>query len=315
MADVLTLKADLAAAITFELRKQTIPVVRQELRYAQFGQDGMLVPGTDTVKFIKYPDIAALGTTANYQLNADEQTSPAAEALPAISSVTITSTPYGRVVGISRRAGLYSPIDLVAHAKDTIAYDAARLIDTIVRDTVTAGGTVMYAAGRASRVTVAAGDNMKMNEARLWLTKLRALDLNTDNPVAVTHPFVVGDLMAETTTPGGWQNAHVYAQDGSLFNGEVGKAYSVRFITTTRGKVFTGAGAGGIDVYASMVGMGPWSHGKTSIESLRFTAVPAQPDHADPLGLKWLLGFAVDYGCAVLDSTKFIRFESAATSV
>lgn len=314
MPDVYTLKADLAAAITFLLRKETIPVVRSKLRYAQFGQDAKLVPGTDTAKWLKNPDIAELGSVAAYQLNADEVTSPAAEALAAISSVTATTTPYGRVVGISRRTTIFSPLDMVAHAKDTLAFDAARLMDTIVRDEVTSGGTVMYAAGRASRITVAAGDNLKMDEARKILTKMDGLDLPTEDLVAVTHPFAVGDLRGDTTTPGGWQNAQIYQADNRIFSGEAGRAYGIRFVTTTRAKKFAGAGAAGIDVYATMVGLGNWSHGKVSAEALRFEAVAPGGDHADVLALQWKLGFAVDFAAKVLDSTKFIRFEHAANT-
>jgi len=304
----------MAAAITFLLRKETIPVVRPQLRYAQFGQDGKLVPGTDTVKWLKNPDLSELAAVANYALNADEVTSPASEALPAITSVTATTTPYGRVVGISRRTTIFSPLDMVAHAKDTLAYDAARLMDTIVRDEVTTGGTVKYAAGRVSRVTVAAGDNMKMDEARKILTAIEGLDLPTEDLVAVTHPFVIGDLRGDTTTPGGWQNAHIYQQDSTLFSGEAGRAFGIRFVTTTRAKKFAGAGAAGIDVFTAMVGLGNWSHGKVSAESLRFEAVAPGGDHSDVLALQWKLGFAVDYAAKVLDSTKFIRFECAANT-
>jgi N4-gp56 family major capsid protein len=312
--DVYTLKADLAATITFELRKQTIPVVRDALRYAQFGQDAKFTPGTDTMKWVKNPDIAELGSVAAYQLNADEITSPLSEALAAITTVTATSTPYGRVVGISRRNALYSPLDMVAHAKDTLAFDAARLMDTIVRDEVTANGTVQYAASRASRITVAAGDNFKMDEARKILTKIDSLNLPTSDLVAITHPFVVGDLRGDAATPGGWQNAHAYASDGALFSGEAGRAYGIRFVTTMRAKKFTAAGAAGIDVYTTMVGLGQWSHGKVGVEALRFEAVAPGGDHADVLALQWKLGWAVDFAAKTLDSTKFIRFESAANT-
>jgi N4-gp56 family major capsid protein len=123
---------------------------------------------------------------------------------------------------------------------------------------------------------------------------------------------VVGDLMADSTTPGGWQAVQVYGQNpAALYNGEVGKCHGTRFITTTRAKTFTST----TTVYATMVGLGPWAFGKAAVESLRFTAVPPTPDHADPLGRTWILGYAMDWGVKTLDSTKFLRFESAATSV
>lgn len=317
MPDVFTTKADLAQAITFELQKQVIPVLRADLRYAQFGQEGMFVPGTDTIRFVQKPDLAALATTAAYQLNADEVTSPAAEKLPLITKVDITSQPYGRVVGVTRREENYSPLDMVGHARDTLAYDAANLMDTIVRDTLAASGTVIYANGRASRITVAAGDNLKGSDIRKFAPKLKGLNVpfSDGQLMGITHPFAAYDIMSDTATPGGWQNAVVYAGSTQIFNGELGSFAGVRFVTTTKAIKFAGAGAAGIDVYGTIVGVGDWCLGKASVERLRFTAVPPVPSAADPLGLKWLLGYAVDYGAAILDGTRYLRVEHAMSTL
>ena len=51
--------------------------------YAQFGQDGKILPGTDTIRFVKKPDLAA-----DTSFLADEVTNPTPEALPAITKVT-----------------------------------------------------------------------------------------------------------------------------------------------------------------------------------------------------------------------------------
>jgi N4-gp56 family major capsid protein len=317
MADVFTSKADLASAITFELQKQTIPVLRAQLRYAQFGQEGMFVPGTDTIRFVKNPDMAALATTAAYLLNADEVTSPAAEKLAAISTVDITSAPYGRVVGVTRREQNYTPLDMVAHARNTLAFDAANLLDTIVRDVLSASGTVIYAAGRASRITVVAGDTLKGSDIRKFAPKLAGLNVPfTDGELmGITHPFAAYDIMSDTTTPGGWQNASVYAGSSRIFNGELGVYAGVRFVTTTKCIKFTGLGGGGIDVFGTVVGVGDWCLGKASVERLRFTAVPPIPAAGDPLGLKWLLGYAVDFGATILDGTRYIRAEHAMSTL
>lgn len=316
MPNVYQLKADLADALTFQLKKETIPLLKADLRYAQFGQEGKHLPGTDTIRFIKKPAIAALASVAAYQLNVDEVTSPDSEKLGATTKVDITSTPYGRVFAFSRREASYDPLDLVAHAKEELAYDASRLMDTIVRDELTTSGTVIYAAGRASRITVAAGDNMKASDVRKFLPKLKALDVPVPEGgiVAITHPVIAYDLMSETTQAG-WQDAARYAGSTKLFTGELGNLAGVRFVDTTRCKNFAGAGAAAIDVMATVVGVGPWCLGKASVENLRFTAVPPVPSAADVLGLKWFVGWANDFGSKVLDGIRYIRFESAMSSI
>jgi N4-gp56 family major capsid protein len=317
VADVFWSKADLADAITFQLKKQTIPLMKAELRYAQFGQEGKHIPGTDTIRFIKKAAVSELGSVAAYQLNADEVTSPDAEKLAATSKVDITSTPYGRVFGFTRREASYDPLDMVQHAKSELAYDAARLMDTIVRDELGTSGTVVYANGRASRITVVAGDNLKSSDIRKFAPKLRSLDVpfREGELMAVTHPVIAYDIMSDTTTPGGWQNASLYAGSSQLFRGELGQVAGTRFVTTTRCKKFAGAGGGGIDVYATVVGVGEWCIGKASVEALRFTAVPPIPSAGDKLGLKWFIGFAVDFGTKILDGTRYLRVESAMSTL
>lgn len=312
MADTVSTGGSLSNAVTFKLREKTIPVVRAKLVYAQFGQDGKIGDGTDTLRFIKKADLSA--DTTNL---ADEVTNPTPEALPAITKVDVTTKEIGRVVSISRRAGNISPLELVDWAKDTLAFDAARRIDYECRTVLEAGGTLMQTNGtNGTRNTISA--NMVAADFRKALIKMQALDLDTSEMLtAVTSPFVVGDLMADTTNPGGWLAVHQYSGSGNtpILNGEVGKLYNIRTNTTTRASKFTAAGAASADVYATFIGLGPWAFGKANIEDLRFTAVPPTPDHADALGRRWLLGYYMDFGAAVLDSTKFIRYESTATAV
>lgn len=310
-------KADIAYALTFELRAQTIPVLLPMLRYAQFGQEGKFLPGTDTIRWVKKPYLAQKAAVADYALDADEVTSPTVEKMPALTKVDLTSSPYGRTLQISRREASYDPLDMVGSAKDQLAFDAAYLIDTIVKEALALGGTVVRAAGRASTITVAAGDTLKASDVRKFAPKLRSLNVPfTDGSLnGVTHPNAVYDLMTDTVTPGGWQNASLYAGSSQLFNGELGQLAGVRFVDTTLCSKQAAAGASAIDVYETMVGIGDWCLGKATIERLRFTAVAPVPSAADPLGLKWILGFAVDYGAKILDTARFLRVEHAITTL
>jgi N4-gp56 family major capsid protein len=296
--------ADLAGTIQFALQRRVIPVVRQELMFAQFAQEGRIEQGSDRLRFVKIGDVAEVSTTLP-----DEISNPSVEALPLFSFVEITPVEIGRLWGLSRREQNISAFDMVNLARDRIAYDAARRIDTIVRDVLFTGGVVMYAAGRASRAALTAPDVLKMNDARLWLIKRDAADLPARDMVAVTHPFVVGDLMNDTTAVSGWQPLHQYSPD-AIFNGEIGRAYGTRFVTTTRAKTV----ASTVTVYVTFVGIGPWAIGTAALQDLQFRFVDG-PDKSDPLNRTTLIGYYMDFGAGLLDTTRYIRFESAATTV
>ena len=302
-----TISGDLAGTIQYALQKRVIPVVRQELIFAQFAQSGRIEAGTDRLRFVKFPDVGEVSTTLP-----DEVSSPAVEALPLLSYVEITSTEIGRVFGLSKRALNLSAFDLVNLARDRIAYDAARRIDTIVRDVLATGGTVMYAqttGPNVARTDLGATDLIKMGDARLWLIKRDAMDLPARDMVAVTHPFVVGDLMADTTSVSGWVPLHQY-QPEAIFNGEIGKAYGTRFVTTTRSKIV----ASTTTVYLTFIGIGPWCVGTATIEDLKFKFVSGS-DKTDPLDRTTLIGYYMDMGAGLIDTTRYIRYESAATTV
>lgn len=129
---------------------------------------------------------------------------------------------------------------------------AANSLDQIVRDVIVAGSTVQYANNRAGRTTVATGDIMTSTEVR---RAVRTLKRNNAKPfddgcyVALTHPDTIYDIQGDVT----WQNAQLYAGSTSLFTGEVGKFWGVRFVESTNGKKFTAGGAGSIDVYGALV--------------------------------------------------------------
>lgn len=311
MPDTYAISTDFSNTILPALQQRVIPKIREELRFAQVARPGRIAAGTNLLRFFKTTDVAESATTLP-----DEISTPTIEALPLFTTVDITPTEIGRVWGISRRAKNLSLFDLVQIARDTIGYDAARRIDTIVRDVLVTGGVAMYAGGRVSRVTVATGDTLKMNDARRWLVKMDALNLNANGMVAITHPFVVGDLMADTTAVGGWQTVNVYGGQGGsgILNGEVGRAYGTSFVTTTRSKILTGAGAGGISVYLTFVGVGPNNVGSATVEDLQFRYVTG-PDKKDPLDRTTLIGYYMDYGAGLIDSTSYIRYESDATAI
>ena len=67
--------------------------------------------------------------------------------------------------------------------------------------------------------------------------------------MAIIDPYGAYDLMRDPE----WIGAHKYAQRVNLYEGESGEIAGVRFVQTSRAKVFKGAGKNGADVYSTLI--------------------------------------------------------------
>lgn len=294
-------------ALTNQVKANMLTNLRSRLVLAQFAQEGMVEKGHNVIRFLQVPDLSASSTTL-----ADDGVNPTAEALT-LSPVDITPSEIGRLVSVTRRAANISPFEIVKKAANVLSFDAQRRIDTIVWNAATASGTARYSGSAASRATVSANIvGADVRKAAVKLQSLNALPFGSDW-VAVTHPFVAGDLQTETTA-GSWMDTNKYATPETIKNGETGKLYGVRFMQTTNSTIFAAAGAGSVDVYATLF-LGQEAIGMGSIQNITPTFVPAEPDHADGLGRTALIGYYMDTGAAALQATTYVRFESAATAL
>jgi N4-gp56 family major capsid protein len=322
--------AQITAAITNQIRTQLLTNLRARLILAQFAQEGMVDKGHNVIRFLQVPDLGASSTTL-----ADDGVNPTAEAL-SLTTFDLTPSEIGRVVSVTRRATNISPFEIVSKAANILAFDAQRRIDTIVWTAGVAAGTVRYSGSAASRVTTSA--NMVGADVRKISVKLKSLNampwgaggqsMSSGGPsggtsggpgtgggdwMAVTHPFVTGDLLSETVS-GSWLDTSKYAQPGNIYNGEAGKLYGVRFMESTNATIFAAAGAGSVDVYTALV-FGQEALGVGSIQNVTPTYVPATPDHADALGRTALVGYYMDTGAVALQNASYVRFETAATAL
>src|SRR5436305_3803114 len=117
-------------------------------------------PNTGTaIQWRKWGSLA-LATTA-----LTEGTPPADSSLT-VTAVTATLAQYGAVVKVSDlliRAGIDQAM---ISTTDVLAEQAGRSIHTLMVTELGANSSVQYANGRASRVTVAAGDNFTVAEIK-----------------------------------------------------------------------------------------------------------------------------------------------------
>jgi N4-gp56 family major capsid protein len=213
------------------------------------------MPGTG-VTFTIFADIAAATSTLN------EVTDVTPVAL-SDSQVTVTLNEYGNAVVTTAKLRGTAFLDVDSAAANIIGYNAGDSMDQVVRDVLAAGTNVVYATGGAttpsSRVTVQAEDIIHADDVRKVVAQLRGANVATfeGSYIGFIHPDVSYDFRSNTDVSA-WRTPANYVNPEGIYNGEIGKFESVRFIETPRAKVFTDASngtstTGSIDVYCTHI--------------------------------------------------------------
>ena len=305
-----TTQAALAAVILAQVQATMITNLRAKLVFGAYTEPGTIDRGHGTLIFGQIPDLTESTSTLS-----DDGINPTAEAMT-LTTVTVTPSEIGRVISITRRAKALSPYDLIMKAANLLSFEALRRVDTIIGTAASASGIARYSGTALSRVTTSA--NITSADVRKWNTKLRsvnAIPFEDGTFKAIVHPFVSGDLQAESGGVGGsWVDSNRYADPEQLKRGEVGKLFNTSFMESTHTVLQAAAGAGAVDIYTTDV-LGQGAIGSGKVEDITATFVDDTPDKADALGRSVLVGFRLDMGATALQSNAYCRFESAATSL
>ena len=258
------------------------------------------MPGTG-VTFTIFADIAAATSTLN------EVTDVTPVAL-SDSQVTVTLNEYGNAVVTTAKLRGTAFLDVDSAAANIIGYNAGDSIDQVVREVLAAGTNVVYATGGSttptSRVTVQAEDILSADDVRKVTAQLRSANVATfdGSYIGFIHPDVSYDFRSATDAAA-WRTPANYVNPEGIYNGEIGKFESVRFVETSRAKVFENASngtstTGAVDVYCTHI-MGRQALAKAYATQDGNGAVPkiVRGNVTDilmrlqPLGWYWLGGY------------------------
>jgi N4-gp56 family major capsid protein len=167
-----------------------------------------------------------------------------------------------------------------------------------------------------SRITVAAGDNLTVLEIRKavrTLKRAKAKPVDGGDFVAIVEPGATFDLQGDAA----WISANQYAGSKAIFNGEIGRIYGVRFVETPKAKVFTGLGAAGIDVYATII-LGAEAYGIVDIAGSGAVQNIIKPvgsaGSADPLNQRATTGWKALFTAKILQQGAILRIEHAVSA-
>jgi N4-gp56 family major capsid protein len=294
---------------------------------AEFYQRTMLDRLVDETVWMKY------GKKQNIPKHAGATTSWRRLELPAASTTPITEgvTPDGldltinKITATVQQFGAWTKISdfvdltgldpLLTETAEMFGEHSGISMDIVVRDIVAAGTNVIRANNRASTVTVAAGDKITAADIikiRTTMKKNNVKPITLPNGgkgyLAFTHPEVVANIMALQE----WKDQNTYVDTKNREQGIAGQMYGIYFLETTLAKVFTGGGAAGIDVYATIViGDGAYGipdvAGSSKPEMLVFDGGNTE----NPLALYKTAGWKSVFTAARLNEKCILRYESA----
>lgn len=279
--------------------------------------------GTKTIKFRRYSNLTAATTPLT------EGITPNGSQLSS-TEITATVDQYGDFITVSDVLDYTSQDPVLMEAAEILGDQAGDTLDQVTRDVLTAGTNVYYAgSGHTLRSQVAAGELITdtlikkavrllgNNKARRVTRMVNAttgygtVPLNASY-VGIVHPNTTYDLKAVT----GWTGVEKYASTNGIMEGEVGKVDEVRFVETTNAKVFSGAGAASIDVYATLI-MGMYAYGTTRIsgEAMKNIVKPlGSGGTTDPLDQRATSGWKATFVAKILNDAFMVRLEHAVSA-
>ncbi len=222
---------------------------------------------------------------------------------------------YGILVQVTDLLVRNSAIEVVDACSMQVRNALARLVDTVIQTVVNGGSNgVIYAGGKTSRTTVAAGDTLTQTEMQKGYKYLASSNAAGLKPfegkyyAAVIHPMVEADLMASTGT-GGFTDVGRYTSVDDLRAGALGDFRGIRYLRSAYVNYFNST----TNVFPTTI-VGDQSFGWGFFQQPTPILVTT-PDSNNPLNLYTSIGGKVTLGaCRFEDSLgtqRIIRVESS----
>lgn len=290
-----------------------IDMAEPELVHDQFGQKHPIPKnGGKTIEFRKYDPLPKALTPLTEGVTPDGQKI-------SMGVVTATVKQYGGFVELSDILLLTAIDNNLVQATKLLGSQAGRTLDTITREVLNGGTNVQYAEGQVtSRGELSYTDaennmNLTVDAVRKAVRFLKVMNAPRINGyyAGIIHPDCSYDLMSDPK----WVNVKTYADPEGIYEGEIGRIEGVRFVETSEAKVFTGEGAGGRDVYSTLI-LGSDAYGVTEIAGGGLQHIVKQlgsAGTADPLDQRATAGWKATKVAERLVEPYMIRIETTST--
>lgn len=216
-----------------------IDLAEPELVHDQFGQKHPIPKnGGKIIEFRQYDPLPEMTTPLVEGVTPDGQSMN-------VKTISAEVKQYGGYVTLSDMLQLTAIDNNLVQATKLVASQAGRTLDTITREFINAGTVVQYAQGqveaRDELYYTSEEDNCNLNVDAIKRA-VRFLETQ-DAPkidgyyVGIIHPYCKYDLMKDPD----WKTPHEYVDTEHVYQNEIGELYGVRFVQSSRAKVFAGA--------------------------------------------------------------------------
>ncbi len=221
-------------------------------------------------------------------------------------------TQHGDFTAVSDRLELESYDDVIFGATEEMGAAEGETYDTLTRNILVAGNSVMYAGDVGSRTSLSKSCILTpeiVNKAATWLKKNKAPKIN-GYYVALIHPSVSYDLRQSEE----WKEYHKYNDTAPIFKGEIGELHGVRFIETTNGKIWSnGDNTDGSMVYATLF-LGAKAFGILDPEGEGMEMIVKPREQiGGPLNQFSTIGYKFCHGAKILYQERLLRVESGSS--
>ena len=230
---------DLSAEMKVFYSDYLIDLAEPELVHDQFGQKHPIPRnGGKVIEFRQYDPLPEMTTPLVEGVTPDGQSMN-------VRTITSEVKQYGGYVTLSDILMLTAIDNNLVQATKLIASQAGRTLDTITREIINAGTVVQFAEGQVdSRDELYYTDETDNCNLTVDAVKRAVRFLETqDAPkldgwyVGIIHPYCKYDLMKDPD----WKSPHEYVDTAHIYQNEIGEIYGVRFVQSSRAKVFSGA--------------------------------------------------------------------------
>lgn len=275
---------------------------------------------SDIIKFRRYANLSAATTPLV------EGVTPQGSQLSK-TDISATLNYYGDYVTLTDKLTMETEDPVRMETNEILSDQAGDTLDQLCRDVMVAGTSVIYSGtGNTATADVAAGDvitaddldtaeeTLKANKARYMTT---FVDPSTGISTVPLPPCFIGICHTYTTKTlramSGFTKVELYAQPSARMTGEIGKYGSIRFIETVNAKVFTGAGTGSIDVYATLI-LAKYAYGTSRMAGMALQNIVkpiGSGGTSDPLNQRETSGWKASFTAVILNDAFMTRIEHA----
>lgn len=219
------------------------------------------------------------------------------------------TTQHGDFVAVSDRLEMESYDDVIFGATEEMGAAEGETYDTLTRNILVGGNSVMYCPNGTTAVTSRAEITNAciltpdvVHRAATWLKKNKAPKIN-GSYVAIVHPSVAYDL----TSTDDWKDVHKYSDAKPIFKGEIGELRGVRFVESNESKIWKD---GDTAVYATLF-LGKDAFGILEPEGEGMEMIIKSKEQiGGPLNQFSTIGYKFNHGAKILYQERMLRVES-----